>query len=109
MKKSAKPIIAYGLFISVLLTLFFLGYVGIKLNCERMIKEKVIAEEILSAKKNHRINLLAQHQFLSAEARIVEIATNELGMIKRNSPDMILSVSKEKINEISLKLEDTND
>ena len=66
-----------------------------------MIKEKVLAEEKLNSKKNWRINLIAQHQFLSAKERIVEIAKEELGMVEKTDYDTIIIVSKDKIRRIA--------
>ena len=45
MKKSAKPLILFSLFYMITITLFILGYVGIKLNCEELTKQKVLAEQ----------------------------------------------------------------
>jgi cell division protein FtsL len=105
MKKSSKPLIALGLLVFMGMTFLTLSYVGIKLKCEVLLKEKVLAEEKLNAKKNWRVNLVAQHQYLSARDRIVGIAKNELGMVEKNDPDTILIVSKDQIKKIKEALD----
>ena len=101
MKKSAKPIIFFILFVFVAYTMLTLVYVGVRLECEKSTKEKVLTTEKLSDLKNWRINLIAQDQALSSEERIVGIAENDLGMIKRTDPSIILKVNKDKIESIS--------
>ena len=101
MNKGSKSKIAFTLFIFVAFTLLCLGYVSIKLKCEALTKEKVLAEEKMSAVKNTRISLIASQQFLTSEERIVDIAQNELGMVKNTGQQMVLKVSKDKIDEIN--------
>ncbi|MCL5027616.1 MAG: hypothetical protein M1480_01210 [Bacteroidetes bacterium] len=101
MKKSAKPLIFFSLFVFVAYTLLTLIYVGVGLECEKSTKEKILTNEKLSDLKNWRINLVAQDQALSSEERIVDIAVNDLGMIKRTEPPIILKVNKDKIESIS--------
>ena len=52
MKKSAKPLILFTLFYMVTITIFILGYVGIKLNCEELTRQKVLAEQEMENIKN---------------------------------------------------------
>ncbi len=105
MKKSAKPIIFFILFAFVSSTLMTLIYVGVRLECEKSTKEKVLTEEKLSDLKNWKINLIAQDQALLSEERIVNIAENDLGMIKRTDPTIVLKVDKDKIEKISKQLD----
>jgi cell division protein FtsL len=109
MKKSLKPFIAMILLIFIALTFLILSYVRIKLECEMLIKDKVLAEEKFNSKKNWRVNLVAQHQFLSTKERIAEIAKNELGMVEKTDYDTILIVSKDKINRIAEILDREHD
>jgi len=105
MKKSAKPLIFFNSFVFIVITSLILAYVGVKLECEKLTREKVLTEEKLKEIKNWRINLTAQDQDLSAEERIVGIAESELGMIRRTEAPLQLDVSKEKIEEISKAIE----
>ena len=101
MKKSSKPLIFFILFILAAYTGLILSYVGVKLECELLVKEKFDSQKIFDAKKNRRVNLLAESQYLSSEERIIKIAQEDLGMIRRTEPEMILSISKDKVDEIS--------
>ena len=105
MKKSAKPLIFFNSFVFIVITSLILGFVGVKLECEKLTKEKVLTEEKLKEIKNWKINLIAQDQDLSAEERIISIAETDLGMIRRTDVPIELSVSKEKIEEISKAIE----
>jgi cell division protein FtsL len=104
LKKSSKPILFFVLVLLAAYTSLILGYVGTKLECELLVKEKFDSQKILNAKKNRRVNLLAELQFLSAEERIVKIAQEDLGMIRRTEPEMILTLSKDKVDRISTEL-----
>jgi hypothetical protein len=102
--KNSKPLIGYLFAIGVVFTLYALGYVSIKLKCEALIKQKVIAEESLSSARNWKLNLTAQFQYLNSAERIVEIAGNELGMIKGSAPVIKLTVSSDKIESLQKEL-----
>ena len=104
MKKSSKPILFFVLVLLAAYTSLILGYVGTKLECELLVKEKFDSQKIFNAKKNRRVNLLAELQFLSAEERIVKIAREDLGMIRRTEPEMILTLNKGKVDRISNEL-----
>ncbi len=101
MKKSSKPLIAVVVLFLITIAAIVLGYVSIKLKCEVMTRQKVLTEEKLNAKNNTRVSLIAEYQYYTAEDRIIEIAKDELGMIKQNTPSIKIDVSKEKIQEIS--------
>ncbi len=106
MKKSAKPLILLTLFYMVTITLFILGYVGIKLKCEELTKQKFLTEQELENTKNWQLNLSAQNQALTSEDRIVPLAENELGMIKPAEIPVELTVDKDKIENISKIIKD---
>jgi cell division protein FtsL len=106
MKKGAKPAIFFVLFIMVAYAAVILGYVGVKLECDLLTKEKFESRKLLDAKRNRNLNLLAEVQFLSSEERIVKIAQEELKMIKRTEPKIVMHVNKDKIKKISDALEE---
>ena len=101
MNKGSKPLIFSVLFLLVVYSLLILGYVGVKLECERLTKEKFESQKILDSKKNKQVSLIAEVQHLSSEERIVKIAFEELNMMKRNEPKLILTVSSDKIRKIN--------
>ena len=102
--KNSKPFLGYGLLTGIAITLYALSYVGIKLECESLIKDKVITKQNYNSAQNENLNLTAQFQFLNSEERITEIAKNELGMIKCPAPVLTLSVSREKIERIQKEI-----
>lgn len=104
MNKGSKSNILYTLFLLVVFTLLGLGYVSIKLKCEELAKDKVLAEEKLIAVKNTQLSLVASEQNLSSEEKIVKIAQEELGLVRKQGPQMQVKVSKEKIDEINKAL-----
>ncbi len=101
MKKSIKPFIAFSVFLFVVLAFLILVYVSVKLECGKLTREKVITQERLNDLKNWTTNLTAQNQALSSEERIVEIAKNDLGMVRDSVSPVLMTVSKEKIEKIS--------
>ncbi len=105
MKKSAKPLILFTLFYMVTITLFILGYVGIKLNCEELTRQKVLAEQELENIENWKLSLSAQQQALTAENRIVPLA-EELGMVKPSDVPVVLTVDKSEIEKVSKIVKD---
>jgi cell division protein FtsL len=102
--KNSKPFLGYGLLTGIAITLYALTYVGIKLECESLIKDKVITIQNYSSAQNEKLNLTAQFQYLNSEERIMAIAQNELGMIKCPPPILTLSVSREKIEQIQKEI-----
>jgi len=100
MKKSAKPVIVFLLFVIVVLAAVVLGYVGVKLECEQLTKQKVLSQEKLIAVNNKKTNLTAEVQYLSSEERIVAVAQTELGMIKRTESRLILTLDKSEVDDL---------
>ncbi|NCS87159.1 MAG: hypothetical protein AUK34_07005 [Ignavibacteria bacterium CG2_30_36_16] len=101
MKKSAKPLIMYALFLIVTGTVLVLGFVGIKIENEVLTKQKLSAEEKINSLKNERINLIAEYQNYSSEERVLEIAMQKLNMIRPTEPAEIKFANKEKIEMIN--------
>ncbi|MDR3668424.1 MAG: hypothetical protein P4L35_16395 [Ignavibacteriaceae bacterium] len=103
--KNSKSILGYGFLAGIIITLYALGYVAIKLNCEALIKDKVITAQDFSSVRNEKLNLTAQFQNLNSEDRIVDIAQKELGMVKCPAPELTLTVSREKIERIQKEID----
>lgn len=104
MKKSAKPVLFYSFIIFILLAFFLTGYISTKLKYDQLTKEKVRKEAAVEELKHRHITLTAGMQAIISEERIKDIAINELGMIKRVEPRIVLEVSKEKIEMIEQQL-----
>lgn len=76
-------------------------YETIRLESERLLKEKASFEELLSAKRNIRLTLEVEAQKLEAENRIVDLAVKKLGMIKNTAPGIKITISKSSADIIS--------
>jgi hypothetical protein len=81
----------------------------VKISYEETIRSKEEVERRLKAENQKLVSLQAEYQDVTTEDKIRFIATSQLGMIKRIEPSIILTVSKEKTeeleNEIKLKYE----
>ena len=106
MKTGSKPLIFSVLFLLVIYSMLALGYVAVRQECERLTKEKVENQKALDSKLTEQVNLIADVQSNSSEERIVKIASEELGMIKRTEPEILLKVSKEKIDNVEEALKE---
>jgi cell division protein FtsL len=109
MKKGSKPFLFFSVLLFTCLIVLILFYVGLKLKCEELTKEKILAEKQLELKNNWQVNLTVKHQFLSSEERITEIAEKELGMIRGGSPVLKVRINKEQIEEIDNQLKEKYD
>ncbi len=108
MKKNTKPLILTILIMLLTATALILIVIGVRLKYEELTREKVKIEKLLKVESSRKINLIAEYQTYSSKERIVSIAKNELGLIKRNRPQISISIDKTLINEINerLKLKD---
>jgi cell division protein FtsL len=106
MKKGSKSNIAISLFYCVVVAFFMLAYVGLRLKCEQLIKDKVDKQYTLKKTNDMNLSLIAQQQDLSSEERITGIAQNELGMIKDNGQKQTITVDTEEIDKISEALKE---
>jgi len=106
MKKGSKPFLFFSVLLFTSFIVLVLFYVGIKLKCEELTKEKILTEEQLDLKNNWQVNLSVKYQFLSSEERITEIAEKELGMIRGDSPVLKVKVDKEQIEKIENQLKE---
>jgi len=104
MKKNSKKVILYNLVLIATIAFFVLGYVGVKLKYDMLLKDKTLQEKELKNRNNLQLNLLAQKQSLSTEARIVELATTKLGLVNYLVADQTISVNKSDIEELDKKL-----
>ena len=108
-KKGAKPFLFFSILLFTSFIVLILFYVGIKLKCEELTKDKILAEKQLDLKNNWQVNLTVAHQSLSSEERITEIAEKELGMIRGGPPVLKIQVDKEQIENIENQLKEKYD
>ena len=106
MKKGSKPFLFFSVMLFTSFIVLILFYVGIKLKCEELTREKILAEKQLDLKNNWQTNLTVKHQFLSSEERITEIAEKELGMIRGGSPVLKIIIDREQVEKIENQLKE---
>jgi cell division protein FtsL len=106
MKKGSKPFLFFSVLLFTSFIVLILFYVGIKLKCEELTKEKILAEKQLDLKNNWQVSLTVKQQFLSSEERITGIAEKELGMIRGDSPVLKISIDKEQIENLENQLKE---
>lgn len=109
MKKGSKPFLFFSVLFFTSFIILILFYVGLKLKCEELTKEKILAEKQLEMKNNWQVNLTVKNQFLSSEERITEIAEKELGMIKGGPPVLKVRIDKEQVEQIENQLKEKYD
>jgi len=104
MKKNTKPLILSILLMLLMATALVLIIIGVRLKYEELTREKVKIEKLLKVENSGKVNLIAEYQTYSSEERIVPIAKNELGLVKRDQPKISISINKSLINEINRRL-----
>ena len=109
MKKSAKPLIVVVMILLLVITAFVLVGIGLKLKYEESVRAKVELQKILKSERTKKVNLVANYQMVSAEDVIIRSAKNDLGMIMNSEPGIKITVSKDKIEEVSQLLKEKYD
>lgn len=99
-KKRKNPIILITISGAVLITLIILSYIGLNLEIERLKRENLKLEEILSAERNKNVELKVQKQKLQSEELIISTAESRLGLNKFQEPFTIIEVDQNKIEQI---------
>jgi cell division protein FtsL len=104
MNKSAKPTIFLLFLMLVIITAFALVSVGIKLKYEQALLQQDVAEKQLKSETQRKIKLTAEYQTVTAEERIMRIASTELGMIRDLEAPVIIKYDNKKVEEINEEL-----
>ena len=105
MKKSAKPVISKILFLLMVITTVVLGNVGLRFKYEELTRRKMELGKTIKDERTKKVNLIAGYQEYSSENRIIELAENKLGMIRRFQPKISIGVNKNLINKVNEILE----
>ncbi|MGE5410978.1 MAG: hypothetical protein ACM3MI_08460 [Clostridiales bacterium] len=99
--KNRKPVQLIFLISVFFVFLITLLYVGLKLEIERLTKEKALLEESLLAKKNKTTMLLVEVQRNETEERISQLAESKLGMVKFSEPNNLIEIDSTKLDQIT--------
>jgi cell division protein FtsL len=100
MKKSAKPTIFLLITLLLIATVFALVSVGLKLKYEQYVLQKDKAEKKYKSESQRKIKLTAEYQTVTAEERIVSVAS-QLGLIRNVEPAFIIKYDDGKLEEIN--------
>jgi cell division protein FtsB len=100
--------------ISVFVVLFAFGsliiaHVALKKKCDDLNKQKINLEEELQNQNTKKNNLFAKYQNLISEEKIIPYAVKELGMVIADPPIAVITIDKESITELALRLKDQNE
>ncbi len=104
MKKSAKPFIIKIIFLLVVITTIVLVSTGLRFKYEELMREKSELNNVLKEERTKKVNLIAGYQAYSSEEKIISVAENKLGMIRRTQPKITISVNKNLIKKVNEKL-----
>jgi cell division protein FtsL len=104
MNKSSKPVIFLLFLMLIIVTAFALVSVGIKLKYEQALLQQDLAEKQLKSETQRKIKLTAEYQTVTAEERIIGIASTKLGLIRDLEPPYIIKYDDKKVDEINEKL-----
>ena len=104
MKKSAKPLIIKIIFLLVIVTSMVLVSIGLRFKYEELMREKSKLNKILKEERTQRVNLIAEYQAYSSKEKIISVAENKLGMIRRTEPKLTITVNKNLVKKVNEKL-----
>jgi hypothetical protein len=98
-KKSLLPFLAISLYFIVLFTVVVLVYQGIKLQYDKMLRNKVVCEKELTDKGNLYKSLRAEYDKYASEENITPFAVENLKMVKAGIRQVIV-IEKEKSDKL---------
>ena len=104
MKNSAKPFIIKIIFLLVVVTSIVLVSIGLRFKYEELMREKSEITNKLKEERTKKVNLIAEYQAYSSKEKIISVAENKLGMIRRIQPKITISVNKNLIKKVNEKL-----
>jgi len=100
-KKKKSPIVFITIGGAALIAALVILHIGLNLEVERLKKENLHLEELLSAQKNKNVELKVEKQKLQSEELIITAAETRLGLNKFQEPYTIIEVDQNKINQIN--------
>ena len=104
MNKSAKPLIIKIIFLLIVVTSIVLVSIGLRFKYEELMRERSELIKMLKDKRTKKVNLIADYQAFSSEEKIISVAENKLGMIRRTEPKLTITVNKNLVKKVNEKL-----
>lgn len=102
--RNSKKNILFNLSVFGVIVVTIISYVVLKLEIQRIDKDKLKIDEEYKAKFESKQNLLAEVQKLQSEERIVPIVMQQLKLVKKPEENQIL-VNTEEIEKLSKLVE----
>ena len=104
MNKSAKPLIIKIIFLLVVVTSMVLVSIALRFKYEELMRERSELNKMLKDERTKKVNLIADYQAFSSEEKIISVAENKLGMIRRIEPKFTITVNKNLVKKVNEKL-----
>lgn len=104
MKQSAKPFIIKIIFLLIVVTSMVLVSIGLRFKYEELMREKSKLNKILKEERSLKVNLIAEYQAYSSKEKIILVAENKLGMVRRTQPKITVNVDKDLIKKVNEEL-----
>ena len=104
MNKSAKPLIIKIIFLLIVVTSIVLVSIGLRFKYEELMRERSELNKMLKDERTKKVNLIADYQAFSSEEKIISVAENKLGMIRRTEPKLTITVNKNLVKKVNEKL-----
>jgi cell division protein FtsL len=104
MSKSSKPLIVKIILLLIIVTSMVLVSIGLRFKYEELMRSKSKLNNMLKEQRTNKVNLIAEYQAFSSEDKIISVAENKLGMIRRTQPKITITVDKNLINKANEKL-----
>ena len=104
MNKSSKPLIIKIIFLLVVVTSIVLVSIGLRFKYEELMRERSELNKMLKDERTKKVNLIADYQAYSSEEKIISVAENKLGMIRRTEPKLTITVNKNLVKKVNEKL-----
>ena len=99
MNKSAKPLIIKIIFLLIVVTSIVLVSIGLRFKYEELMRERSELNNMLKDERTKKVNLIADYQSYSSEEKIMSVAENKLGMIRRAEPKLTITVNKNLVKK----------
>lgn len=104
MKNSAKPFIIKIIFLLIVVTSMVLVSIGLRFKYEELMREKSKLNKIIKEERSLKVNLIAEYQAYSSKEKIISVAENKLGMVRRTQPKITVNVDKDLIKKVNEEL-----
>jgi len=104
MKQSAKPFIIKIIFLLIVVTSMVLVSIGLRFKYEELMREKSKLNKIIKKERSLKVNLIAEYQAYSSKEKIISVAENKLGMVRRTQPKITVNVDKDLIKKVNEEL-----